>query len=140
MKHVAIILAGGVGKRMGGAMPKQFLSLNDKPVIVYTLENFQRNENIDSILQANIKGETDEMYMTLVEQQPMKEQQPFMTEGLWAMKGDAMGGPFVMLKSGDLTVLGFVYAPNMKKRNHIRQLETAMLSLQDAAKLRERRI
>ena len=51
-----------------------------------------------------------------------------------------MGGPFVMLKSGNLTVLGFVYAPNMKKRNHIRQLETAMLSLKDAAKLRERRI
>ena len=38
MKHIAIILAGGVGKRMGGSMPKQFLSLNDKPVIVYTLE------------------------------------------------------------------------------------------------------
>ena len=50
MKHIAIILAGGVGKRMGGAMPKQFLSLNDKPVIVYTLENFQRNENIDGIV------------------------------------------------------------------------------------------
>ena len=43
MKHIAIILAGGVGKRMGGAMPKQFLSLNDKPGIVYTLKNFQRN-------------------------------------------------------------------------------------------------
>ena len=55
MKHVAIILAGGSGTRMGGAMPKQFLSLMDKPVIVYTLENFQRNENIDEILVVCIK-------------------------------------------------------------------------------------
>lgn len=50
MKHVAIILAGGVGRRMGGAMPKQFLSMNDKPIIIHTLENFQRNEAIDAIL------------------------------------------------------------------------------------------
>ena len=55
MKHVAIILAGGAGTRMGGAMPKQFLSLNDKPVIVHTLERFQNNENIDAILIVCIK-------------------------------------------------------------------------------------
>ena len=55
MKHVAIILAGGSGTRMGGAMPKQFLSLKDKPVIVHTLEKFQQNENIDAILIVCIK-------------------------------------------------------------------------------------
>jgi 2-C-methyl-D-erythritol 4-phosphate cytidylyltransferase len=55
MKHVAIILAGGSGTRMGGAMPKQFLSLKDKPVIVHTLENFQKNENVDEILVVCIK-------------------------------------------------------------------------------------
>lgn len=55
MKHVAIILAGGSGTRMGGAMPKQFLSLNDKPVIVHTLERFQNNESIDAILIVCIK-------------------------------------------------------------------------------------
>lgn len=51
MRHIAVILAGGIGSRMGGGvMPKQFLSLNDKPVIVHTLENFQRNTNIDGII------------------------------------------------------------------------------------------
>lgn len=50
MKNIAIILAGGVGKRMGGAMPKQFLSVNDKPVIVHTILNFQKNVNIDNVL------------------------------------------------------------------------------------------
>lgn len=55
MKNVAIILAGGIGSRMGGSMPKQFLSLNDKPVIVHTLENFQRNSQINSIIIVCVK-------------------------------------------------------------------------------------
>lgn len=55
MKHVAIILAGGSGTRMGGAMPKQFLSLMDKPVIVHTLEKFQQHDCIDEILIVCIK-------------------------------------------------------------------------------------
>lgn len=50
MKHVAIILAGGVGKRMGGDKPKQFLPLKGKPVIAHTVECFQRNEAIDAVL------------------------------------------------------------------------------------------
>ena len=55
MKNVAIILAGGIGSRIGGPMPKQFLSLNDKPVIVHTLENFQKHPQIDSIIVVCVK-------------------------------------------------------------------------------------
>ena len=55
MKNYVIILAGGIGSRMGGFMPKQFLSLNDKPVIVYTLENFERNPNVDGIVIVCVK-------------------------------------------------------------------------------------
>ena len=55
MKNVAIILAGGIGSRMGGPMPKQFLSLNDKPVIVHTLENFQKKAQVDSIIIVCVK-------------------------------------------------------------------------------------
>jgi 2-C-methyl-D-erythritol 4-phosphate cytidylyltransferase len=40
MKKYAIIVAGGTGKRMGSVMPKQFLLLNDKPVLYYTLKAF----------------------------------------------------------------------------------------------------
>lgn len=50
MKHIAIILAGGVGSRIGGLIPKQFLPLNDKPVIIHTIENFQKNKSIDEII------------------------------------------------------------------------------------------
>ena len=40
MKKVAIIVAGGMGQRMGTNMPKQFLQLNEKPVLWYTLNAF----------------------------------------------------------------------------------------------------
>lgn len=40
MKKYAIIVAGGTGRRMGSAIPKQFLLLNDKPVLYYTLKAF----------------------------------------------------------------------------------------------------
>lgn len=40
MKKYAIIVAGGAGKRMGAALPKQFLTLNGKPVLYYTLKTF----------------------------------------------------------------------------------------------------
>jgi len=40
MKKYAIIVAGGSGNRMGGAIPKQFILLKDKPVLYYTLKTF----------------------------------------------------------------------------------------------------
>lgn len=49
MKKVAIILAGGVGNRTGQDIPKQFLNVYDKPIIIYTLEAFQKNPAIDEI-------------------------------------------------------------------------------------------
>ncbi len=55
-KNIALIVAGGSGKRMGQEIPKQFLTVNDKPIIIYTLENFQRNPLIDEILVVCIDG------------------------------------------------------------------------------------
>ena len=49
MKNYALIIAGGVGARMNQDIPKQFLNVNDKPVIVYTMEAFQRHPQIDGI-------------------------------------------------------------------------------------------
>lgn len=45
----AIIIAGGNGSRMKQDIPKQFLNVYDKPVIIYTLEGFQRHPQIDFI-------------------------------------------------------------------------------------------
>lgn len=49
VKNIAIIFAGGVGSRMGSNIPKQFLKVYGKEIIIHTLERFQYNENIDLI-------------------------------------------------------------------------------------------
>lgn len=46
---VAIILAGGIGARLGKGIPKQFVKVFDKPIMAYTLEKFENNKNIDAI-------------------------------------------------------------------------------------------
>jgi 2-C-methyl-D-erythritol 4-phosphate cytidylyltransferase len=48
--HIGIIFAGGIGKRMGqNQIPKQFLLVEEKPIIIHTLEYFQRHKAIDDI-------------------------------------------------------------------------------------------
>ncbi len=49
MSHIAIIIAGGSGRRMGQDIPKQFINVYDKPVLVYTLESFQNHPEVDAI-------------------------------------------------------------------------------------------
>ena len=86
----------------------------------------QEKQQIDSILRTNMPGETDSMYMII----------PVLSEkGLWEMKGDAMGGPYAMRrirlkKTGDeIIIIGFVYAPEMKKKILIKQLEAAISTI-----------
>lgn len=54
-KNIAIIFAGGRGNRMGASVPKQFLKIYGKEIIIHTLEKFQYNENIDLIYVGCIK-------------------------------------------------------------------------------------
>lgn len=55
MKNYVILLAGGVGKRMGADVPKQFLEVDGVPIIVYSIENFQRNPQIEKIVVVCVK-------------------------------------------------------------------------------------
>lgn len=51
MKHIAVIFAGGTGQRMNlKTIPKQFLNLYGKPILCYTLDQFQMHEDIDAII------------------------------------------------------------------------------------------
>lgn len=54
--NYALIIAGGSGNRMGQDIPKQFINVYDKPVIIYTLEGFQRHPMIDAIDVACLDG------------------------------------------------------------------------------------
>lgn len=56
MANIAIVIAGGSGQRMGQDIPKQFINVYDKPVLIYTLEGFQRHPMIDAIEVVCIDG------------------------------------------------------------------------------------
>lgn len=57
----SIIIAGGVGSRMGLDIPKQFVKIKDKPILAYTLEGFQRHPKVDEIEVVCIAGWEDEV-------------------------------------------------------------------------------
>ncbi len=54
--NIALIIAGGNGRRMEQEIPKQFINVNDKPVIVYTMEAFQKHPDIHEIGVVCIEG------------------------------------------------------------------------------------
>lgn len=54
--NIAIIIAGGSGQRMGQSIPKQFINIYNKPVLIYTLEGFQAHPQIDAIEVVCIDG------------------------------------------------------------------------------------
>lgn len=113
---------------------------NDSPtamtnICIYT------SENRDSVMQTNIKGETDDMYMTTVEGSVARTELTVdgsvrtVCRGLWEMHGDAMGGPFVqhIIKRSDKqrTIVAevFVFAPGTKKRNLLLNTEAALYTI-----------
>lgn len=57
--NVAIVIAGGVGSRMGQQIPKQFINVRDKPVLIYTLEAFQAHPQVEAIEVVCIDGWED---------------------------------------------------------------------------------
>lgn len=114
---------------------------NDSPtamtnICIYT------SENRDSVMQTNIKGETDDMYMTTVEgsvvttELTVDKSVRTVRCGLWEMHGDAMGGPFVqhIIKRSDkqrtIVAEAFVFAPGTKKRNLLLNTEAALYTIQ----------
>lgn len=54
--NIAIILAGGSGSRTAQDIPKQFINIYEKPLIIYTLENFEKHPDIDGILVVCLDG------------------------------------------------------------------------------------
>jgi len=60
--NIAIIIAAGSGSRMGQDIPKQFINVYDKPVLIYTLEGFQNHPEIDAIEVVCLEGWQDVLW------------------------------------------------------------------------------
>lgn len=105
----------------------------------FSLDNFILMR--DSIMKVNIPGGKEGQYMTTepefvdIKETEFRERYMQIARGLWSMKNDMMGGPFVSHsvvdeKNGRVIVVeGFVYAPSEKKGNHIRKLEATLFTL-----------
>ena len=65
MKDYVILLAGGSGKRMQAEIPKQFIEVKGKPIIVYTLEKFQENNQIEAVVVVCVKDWTEHLKLLL---------------------------------------------------------------------------
>lgn len=88
--NVAIILAGGIGNRVGAGIPKQFIEVLGKPVLAYTIEPFEKHTDIDAILVVCVKPYIDYIWF-------MKEKYGFsklrwVTEGGDTFQGSVLNG------------------------------------------------
>lgn len=61
--NIAVMLAGGTGERMGAGMPKQFIEIGDRPLIIHCLEIYEKSPNIDAIEVVCHKDWIDHVWM-----------------------------------------------------------------------------
>lgn len=93
----------------------------------------------DSVMGVNVKGETDRNHFKVVPHSytwqtlQLNNNKVTVLRGLWEMENDAMGGPFLLYafshKGTTWIVEGFVFAPEMRKRNLMLQIETCLNSV-----------
>lgn len=107
--NCAVIFAGGVGSRMHTQTPKQFLEVLDKPVIIHTLEQFQRHSLIHAISLVCLEDRIPEM-RSLVERYALskvqfivsgaKTGQQSIYNGLCALQDIASANDIVLINDG----------------------------------------
>jgi len=123
---------------------------NDRNYVIYTYpytdtRTFTKEffvQKRDSVMKANIPGSKENSYMstdslmTMVKAYNLNGEYVFEARGLWRMKGDFMGGPYVSQARVDqvnhkvVVEEIFVYSPEHAKRNLVRQMEAALYTLQ----------
>ena len=88
--NVALILAGGVGNRLGAKIPKQFIEVLGKPVLAYTIEAFEKHPEIDAVLVACVKTYID--YMWEIKEKYGLSKLRWVTEGGDTFQGSVLNG------------------------------------------------
>lgn len=104
--NFVIILAGGIGSRLGAPVPKQFVEVLGKPVIAYTMELFQKHQDIDAIelvcldgFQEHLKAITDKYGITKLIKivKGGSEYERSIMNGVAGLEGIAKQGDVVMI-------------------------------------------
>lgn len=110
--NVAIILAGGVGSRVGADRPKQFIEVFGKPVIVYTVEAFQNHPEIDAVEIVCIKSHIE--YMKELKQTYGLNKIKWITEGGKTFQESVMNGVMNLrdkISEDDIVLVHFGASP-----------------------------
>ena len=81
--NIALLTAAGKSKRMHTEIPKQFLHIHNKPIILYTMEAFQRHPQIDAILVVTLESWKDMLWAYAKQYQ--------ITKLKWVIKGGNTG-------------------------------------------------
>ena len=88
--NIAIILAGGVGSRVGADRPKQFIEIMGKPILAYTVEKFNSHPEIDAIEIVCVESHID--YLKEMVSQYNLDKVKWITKGGSTFQGSVMNG------------------------------------------------
>lgn len=88
--NITVILAGGVGNRLGAGIPKQFVEILGKPILAYTIEPFDKHPDVDAILVVCVKPYMD--YIWELKEKYGFEKLKWVTEGGATFQESVMNG------------------------------------------------
>lgn len=88
--NIAVILAGGIGNRLGAGIPKQFVEILGKPILAYTIEPFDKHPDVDAILVVCVKPYVD--YIWELKEKYGFEKLKWVTEGGATFQESVMNG------------------------------------------------
>ena len=110
--NVGVILAGGTGTRIGASIPKQFIEVQGKPILAYTMEIFQNNKNIDAIEVVCHKDWLDEVRTIITKYNLSKTR--WITTGGETFQESTMRGIYNLkdkIAEDDIVVISFGVSP-----------------------------
>lgn len=113
--NVAVILAGGVGNRLGAGIPKQFVEVLGKPILAYTLEPFEKHPEIDAILVVCVKPYLD--YVWKLKERYGFSKVKWVAEGGATFQGSVMNGVAFLkdkVREDDTVLFHFGASPFIK--------------------------
>lgn len=110
--NIAVILAGGTGTRVGADIPKQFIKILGKPILAYTLDNFQVDEQIDAIEIVCHKDWVDEVQRICEEYEITKVR--WLTTGGDTFQESTQNGIYNLrdkIEADDIVIISFGVSP-----------------------------